>query len=66
MSPMFEKIKDYYDNHYWKKSAIGDAVEHNYITAEEYEQITGEEYVTDENRELTPGEFVDILVGGDG
>jgi len=41
----FEKVKYYYDNGYWDKSRVADAVVKGWITAEEYTLITGEEYV---------------------
>lgn len=61
----FEQIKNYYDNHLWGKKAVGHAVEHSQITAEQYEQITGEAYIEDTERGLTAAEFVDILIGGE-
>ena len=43
-SPKFEKVKNYYDRHLWTKKAVENAVIHNWITAEEYKEITGEDY----------------------
>lgn len=43
-SKMFEKIKKYYDNGFWKKGAVRNAVKMGKITAEEYELIVGEPY----------------------
>lgn len=40
----FNKVKKYYDDGYWSKSRVADAVEKKWITAEEYELITGEPY----------------------
>lgn len=40
----FEKIKMYYDNKFWSKEMVGDAVKMKKITAEEYQKIVGEEY----------------------
>lgn len=40
----FEKVKYYYDNGLWDKSRVADAVKKNWITAEEYKVITGEDY----------------------
>lgn len=64
-SSNFEKVKRYYNNKYWRPSAIADAVECGWITAEEYAEITGETYVPDEERELSAAEFVNILIGGE-
>lgn len=41
----FEKVKYYYDNGYWDKSRVADAVVKKWITAKEYALITGEKYV---------------------
>lgn len=65
-SEQYDKIKKYYDNKFWSAKAVGQAVEHDWITAQEYEEIVGEPYVEDEDRELTAVEFVNILIGGDG
>ena len=43
-SPMFEKIKAYYDNGYWTKKMVKNAVVKLKITENEYEEITGEPY----------------------
>ena len=43
-SPNFELVKDYYDAEIWKKKAVRNAVKKNWITAAEYEEITGEAY----------------------
>ena len=40
----FDKVKKYYDNGYWDKFRVADAVVKKWITAEEYEEITGEPY----------------------
>lgn len=42
-SKMFEKIKAWYDSGAWSKQWVYNAVGKK-ITAEEYEEITGEEY----------------------
>ena len=42
-SEKFEIVKKYYRNHIWTKKKVYAAVGH-WITAEEYEEITGEEY----------------------
>ena len=44
-SPKFEVVKRYYDEGFWKKKAVRNAVAKGWITAEEYEEITGEVYV---------------------
>lgn len=41
----FEKIKRYYDNGFWTKKMVKNAVIKGKITAEEYEEITGDPYV---------------------
>lgn len=44
MSPMFEKIKKWYDTGAWPLAAVRNAVLKGKITEEEYEIITGEAY----------------------
>ena len=41
----FETFKLYYDRTLWNKSMVGLAVKKNVITAEQYQEITGEAYV---------------------
>ena len=41
----YEKIKEYYDNGFWNKEQVHKAVEKGKITAEQYKEITGEDYV---------------------
>lgn len=43
-SEKFELVKSYYDSGLWKKKAVKNAVKKNWITADEYEEITGEVY----------------------
>lgn len=43
-SPRFEEIRQYYETGMWKKKAVRNAVKKGWITAEEYEEITGEVY----------------------
>ena len=43
-SEKYELVKGYYDNGFWKKKAVKNAVAKGWITAEEYEEITGEPY----------------------
>jgi len=40
----FEKVKYYYDNGLWNISRVRNAVVKNWITAAEFEEITGESY----------------------
>ena len=41
---MFEKIKKWYNQGLWTKEKVAQAVEKGVITAEQYEEITGEPY----------------------
>lgn len=43
-SKMYEKIKGWYDSGEWSKEWVRNAVVKGKITAEEYWEITGEEY----------------------
>ncbi len=43
-SEKFELVKEYYDTGRWKKKAVRNAVAKGWITAAEYEEITGEPY----------------------
>lgn len=43
-SKMFEKIKGWYETGAWSKEWVKNAVVKGKITAEEYKEITGEEY----------------------
>ena len=43
-SEKFELVKGYYDSGEWKKKAVKNAVKRGWITAEEFEEITGEAY----------------------
>lgn len=40
----YDKVKGYYDNGYWNEARVRNAVIKEWITAEEYEEITGEPY----------------------
>ena len=42
---MFEQIKAWYEDGKWNKKRLHDAVEKGKITAAEYKEITGEDYV---------------------
>lgn len=44
MSKHFAQVKYFYDRGLWNKPMVRNAVVKNWITAEEYELITGEEY----------------------
>lgn len=44
MSSKFERLKGYYDAGFWTKEMLHNAVDKNWITAEEYQSITGETY----------------------
>ena len=41
----FEMVKDYYNRRLWSKHRVYNAVEKGWITAAQYEEITGEEYI---------------------
>lgn len=43
-SEKFLKVKTYYDEGLWSKTRVRNAVVKHWITAEEYEEITGEIY----------------------
>ncbi len=43
-SEKYELVRGYYENGFWKKKAVHNAVKKGWITAEEYEEITGEAY----------------------
>lgn len=43
-SKKFATVKNYFDKGLWSKKRIHDAVFKNWITAEEYKEITGEDY----------------------
>ncbi len=44
MTSKFQKVKYYYDNGLWDINRVRNAVVKNWITAEEFEEITGESY----------------------
>ena len=44
MSPKFNKVKGYYEDGLWNKTMVKNAVKKGWITAEEYREITGEDY----------------------
>lgn len=43
-SPKFDLVKGYYDAGKWAKKAVRNAVVRGWITAAEYQEITGEVY----------------------
>ena len=43
-SPKFDLVKGYYDSGKWAKKAVRNAVVKGWITAAEYQEITGEVY----------------------
>lgn len=45
MSALFEKVKKYYNMHFYTKKMVGDFVIKGKLTAEEYELITKEPWV---------------------
>lgn len=40
----YDMVKDYYDRVLWSKQRVYNAVKKGWITAEEYEEITGDVY----------------------
>lgn len=48
MSKKFEQVKNYYNSGLWGEKRVRDAVPKGWITAEEYREITGEEYPVSE------------------
>jgi uncharacterized XkdX family phage protein len=44
----FERIKKNYDRKLWNKMMVAKAVEKMVITAEQYKEITGEDYIHQE------------------
>ena len=44
-SAKFDLVKGYFESGLWRKKAVRNAVIKAWITAEEYEEITGEVYV---------------------
>ena len=43
-SKNYEKVKSYYDRGLWSDYRVREAVAKNWITAEEYKEITGNDY----------------------
>ena len=48
-SAKFNKVKGYYDNGFWNVTMVRNAVIKEWITAEEFEEITGEPYEATDN-----------------
>ena len=44
MSKYYAIVKRNYDNGFWNTGKVRDAVVKGWITADEYEEITGEDY----------------------
>jgi hypothetical protein len=44
MSKYYNLVKKNYDNRFWSLDKVRDAVVKGWITADEYEEITGEVY----------------------
>ena len=45
-SAKYDKVKAFYDGGYWTKNMVKNAVIKNWITEDEYAEITGEPYET--------------------
>lgn len=45
MFPDFNTIKSFYSMKLWTKEMVADAVKCSRVTAEQYKEITGEDYV---------------------
>ena len=45
MSPKFNKVKKYYEAGLWTLEMVKNAVVKEWITAEEFKEITGDDYV---------------------
>ncbi|MCD8090087.1 MAG: XkdX family protein [Clostridiales bacterium] len=48
MSTNYSKVKKYYKTGLWDISRVSNAVVKGWITEDEYEEITGEEYAEEE------------------
>lgn len=44
MSPMYPKVKKHYESGKWSIAVVRLAVKQGWITAEEFKEITGEDY----------------------
>ena len=45
MVRFYEKIKEYYRLGLWGDKRVHDAVKKRYVSAEEYKELTGKEYI---------------------
>lgn len=45
MKSKFEKVKDFFDKGFWDIARVRNAVIKGWITAEQFEEITGEKYL---------------------
>lgn len=43
-SKNFDKVKNYYDSGFWKENRVREAVIKEWITAEEFKEITGKDF----------------------
>ena len=60
-SKKYNLVKEYYDNGAWSINRVHMAVEKQWITAKEYEEITGEVYVPDEDGEANIQDYQQAL-----
>lgn len=51
-SKKFNDVRSYYKYHMWKKRQVENAVKKGWITASEYEEITGESYPVQKEEEV--------------
>ena len=47
MSKKFKTVKNFYDRGLWSQERVRNAVIKSWITADEYKEITGEDYTTE-------------------
>lgn len=50
-SKKYKTVRSYYRNHLWSERQVRDAVSKNWITAEEFEEITGKPYEVEQEDE---------------
>lgn len=48
MSKKFKTVKNFYDRGLWSIARVRNAVEKNWITEDEFKEITGEDYIAEE------------------
>lgn len=53
--PNFAVIKRFYDRGNWTVDMVKVAVEKDFLTTDEFKQITGQDYVTDQPQNNTTG-----------